>query len=92
MDDMALGALAQRLARIPGVVAVVLGGSRARGTHRPDSDIDLGLYYRGDLDVTALRALAEQETGEQTELTAPGGWGPWVDGGGSSGSWPTRPL
>ncbi len=82
MDDMALGALAQRLTRIPGMVAVVLGGSRARGTHRPDSDIDLGLYYRGDLDVPALRALAEQETGEQTELTAPGGWGPWVDGGG----------
>lgn len=67
---------------IPGVVAVVLGGSRARGTHRPDSDIDLGLYYRGDLEMTALRALAVQEAGEQAELTAPGGWGPWVDGGG----------
>jgi hypothetical protein len=67
---------------IPGVVAVVLGGSRARGTHRPDSDIDLGLYYRGDLDVTALRALAVQEAGEQAELTMPGGWGPWVNGGG----------
>ncbi|MFF3444629.1 nucleotidyltransferase domain-containing protein [Streptosporangium sp. NPDC002721] len=82
MDDMALGTLARRLAEIPGVVAVALGGSRARGTHRPDSDIDLGLYYRGDLDVTALRALAVQESGERTELTEPGGWGPWVDGGG----------
>ncbi|GAA3421642.1 nucleotidyltransferase domain-containing protein [Streptosporangium vulgare] len=82
MDDTALEALARRLAQVPGVVAVVLGGSRARGTHRPDSDIDLGLYYRGDLDVTALRALAARETGEPTELTEPGGWGPWVDGGG----------
>ncbi|MGV9771019.1 nucleotidyltransferase domain-containing protein [Streptosporangium sp. NPDC003464] len=82
VDDVALEALARRLTGIPGVVAVVLGGSRARGTHRPDSDIDLGLYYRGDLDVTALRALAVQETGEQVEITAPGGWGPWVDGGG----------
>ncbi|OUD00031.1 DNA polymerase subunit beta [Streptosporangium minutum] len=82
MDDVALGTLAQRLAEIPGVVGVVLGGSRARGTHRPDSDIDLGLYYRGDLDVAALRALAVQASGEQAELTAPGGWGPWVNGGG----------
>ncbi|MEU8377783.1 nucleotidyltransferase domain-containing protein [Streptosporangium sp. NPDC048865] len=82
MDDTALETLARRLVEVPGVVAVALGGSRARGTHRPDSDIDLGLYYRGDLDVTALRALALHETGERTELTAPGGWGPWVDGGG----------
>ncbi|WP_405144492.1 nucleotidyltransferase domain-containing protein [Sphaerisporangium sp. NBC_01403] len=82
VDDVALGALAQRLVEIPGVVAVVLGGSRARGTHRPDSDFDLGLYYRGDLDVTALRALAVQEAGERAEMTAPGGWGPWVNGGG----------
>ena len=82
MDDTALKVLGQRVAEIPGVVAVALGGSRARGTHRPDSDIDLGLYYRGDLDVTALRALAVQEAGEQAEVTEPGGWGPWVDGGG----------
>ncbi|MFD8531562.1 nucleotidyltransferase domain-containing protein [Streptosporangium canum] len=82
VDDVALGALAQRLVEIPGVVAAVLGGSRARGTHRPDSDIDLGLYYRGDLDVTALRALAVREADERAEMTAPGGWGPWVNGGG----------
>ncbi|GAA4556933.1 nucleotidyltransferase domain-containing protein [Planotetraspora kaengkrachanensis] len=89
MDGVALGELAQRLVEIPGVVAVVLGGSRARGTHRPDSDIDLGLYYRGDLDVAALRALAVRETGEQAGVTEPGGWGPWVDGGGwlTIGDW-----
>ncbi|MEU7894519.1 nucleotidyltransferase domain-containing protein [Nonomuraea sp. NPDC049152] len=82
MDDMRLRELAGRLAGVSGVVGVVLGGSRARGTHRPDSDIDLGLYYRGSLDVEALRALAFEVSGERVEVTAPGGWGPWVDGGG----------
>ena len=38
-------AIAARLAAEPGVVAVVLGGSQARGTAAPDSDVDLGLYY-----------------------------------------------
>jgi predicted nucleotidyltransferase len=42
-----VGALATELAGVPGVAAVVLGGSRAAGTHRPDSDWDLGIYYRG---------------------------------------------
>lgn len=74
--------IARRLAEVDGIVAVALGGSRARGTHRPDSDVDLGLYYRGELDVEALRELARQVTGEPTEVTEPGGWGPWVNGGG----------
>ncbi|RVX41729.1 nucleotidyltransferase-like protein [Nonomuraea polychroma] len=52
MQDEDLHAVAARLAGVPGVAAVVLGGSRARGTHRPDSDIDLGLYYRGRLGCT----------------------------------------
>lgn len=64
------------------MVAVALGGSRARGTHRPDSDIDLGLYYHGSLDVDQLRLLAHDITGTPTGVTEPGGWGPWVDGGG----------
>jgi predicted nucleotidyltransferase len=38
--------LAARLAEVPGVVAVTLGGSRASGRHRPESDWDFGLYYR----------------------------------------------
>ncbi|TMR21259.1 nucleotidyltransferase domain-containing protein [Nonomuraea turkmeniaca] len=82
MQDEDLRALADRLVEVHGVVAVVLGGSRARGTHRPDSDIDLGLYYRERPDVVALRALAREVTGEPTDVTEPGGWGPWVDGGG----------
>jgi hypothetical protein len=73
--------MAGRLAEIPGVVAVVLGGSRAIGTHRPDSDVDLGLYYRAPLDVAALRALAAETADQVLGLSEIGGWGPWVNGG-----------
>ncbi|MBY8881460.1 nucleotidyltransferase domain-containing protein [Actinacidiphila acidipaludis] len=73
--------MAGRLAAVDGVVGVCLGGSRARGTHHPDSDVDLGLYYRKPLDTGALRALAAELTGADVAVTEPGGWGPWVDGG-----------
>ncbi|MER7755784.1 nucleotidyltransferase domain-containing protein [Kitasatospora sp. NPDC097643] len=69
--------MAERLARVPGVVGVALGGSRARGAHRTDSDWDLGVYYRGEVDLAALRALA----GPGVEVAGPGDWGPWVNGG-----------
>lgn len=82
MDDEALRGLARRLQAAGGVAAIALGGSRARGTQRPDSDFDLGLYYRGDLDVAALRRLADEVSDTPTSVTLPGGWGPWVDGGG----------
>nr|WP_199563683.1 MULTISPECIES: nucleotidyltransferase domain-containing protein [unclassified Streptomyces] len=73
--------MAARLTQVPGVRAVMLGGSRARGTHRPDSDWDVGLYYRGTPDVAALAALAAAFQGSPVEVAGPGGWGPWVDGG-----------
>ncbi|MGV9688687.1 nucleotidyltransferase domain-containing protein [Streptomyces sp. NPDC003444] len=73
--------IAHRLSEVEGVVGVCLGGSRARGTHAPDSDYDLGLYYRPSLDTAALRLLAAELTGGPVEVTEPGGWGPWVDGG-----------
>ncbi|MFG2429608.1 nucleotidyltransferase domain-containing protein [Streptomyces sp. NPDC048590] len=76
-----IAAMAAGIAGIPGVEAVVLGGSRARGTHRPDSDWDLGLYYRGALDLPALTALASEAQGSPVEVAGPGGWGPWVNGG-----------
>ncbi|HEY2550431.1 MAG TPA: hypothetical protein VGI64_07625 [Streptosporangiaceae bacterium] len=68
--------IASRLAAIPGVVAVTLGGSQATGRHRPDSDWDFGLYYRGTIDAADVRAL-----GWPGEVTGPGGWGPVVNGG-----------
>ncbi|MGW1026640.1 nucleotidyltransferase domain-containing protein [Streptomyces sp. NPDC002577] len=73
--------MAERLTDVSGVVGVCLGGSRARGAHSPDSDFDLGLYYRPPLDTAALRRLAAELTGAPVEVTEPGGWGPWVDGG-----------
>ncbi|MFC7471759.1 nucleotidyltransferase domain-containing protein [Actinomadura keratinilytica] len=73
--------MARELAAVPGVRAVVLGGSRARGTHRPDSDWDLGVYYRGTPDLGRLAALASAAQGSPVEVAGPGGWGPWVNGG-----------
>jgi predicted nucleotidyltransferase len=76
-----LGDLAVRLCSVDGVVGVMLGGSRARGEHAPTSDHDLGLYYQPPLDTGALRALARAVSGPDAEVTEPGEWGPWVDGG-----------
>ncbi|WP_116998985.1 nucleotidyltransferase domain-containing protein [Desertimonas flava] len=68
--------LADRLAEIPGVVAVTLGGSRAAGTHRADSDWDFGLYYCGTIDPDDVRAL-----GWEGQVFGPGDWGRIVNGG-----------
>jgi hypothetical protein len=73
--------LSQRLVAIPGVVGVMLGGSRARGDHAADSDVDLGLYYRPPLDIAGLGKLAQEVAGPQAKVTERGAWGPWVDGG-----------
>jgi predicted nucleotidyltransferase len=73
--------MARDLVRVEGVVGVTLGGSRARGTADAHSDVDLGVYYRGGLDVPAVRALARTYDAA-AEVSEPGGWGPWVDGGG----------
>ncbi|WP_456300800.1 nucleotidyltransferase domain-containing protein [Variimorphobacter saccharofermentans] len=34
---------------MPCIEGIVLGGSRARGTHMESSDIDIGIYYRSEL-------------------------------------------
>lgn len=79
--DETIETMARRLTAVRGVRAVALGGSRARGTHRPDSDWDLGVYYRGGVDTDALARLASGFTGGRVKVAGPGGWGPWVDGG-----------
>lgn len=75
----AVAGLADALSGLPGVEAVVLGGSRATGTHRPDSDWDLGVYYRasrGSFDPARVRAL-----GHPGQVSKLGEWGPVVHGG-----------
>ncbi|MEN3273990.1 MAG: hypothetical protein V7636_2751, partial [Actinomycetota bacterium] len=68
--------IAEQLRAIPNVVAVVLGGSRAAGTHRPDSDWDFGIYYEGELDVSHVRAL-----GYDGYVAEVGEWSPLMNGG-----------
>lgn len=82
LADDDLDRIAGRLAGVPGVVGVTLGGSRGRGEATEGSDIDLGLYYRDAIDIAALGALARELAGPDARVTVHGGWGPWVDGGG----------
>ncbi|MFI6166811.1 nucleotidyltransferase domain-containing protein [Nocardia sp. NPDC051052] len=77
-DETFLQHVTARLAALPGVHAVTLGGSRAQGTHTPDSDWDLAIYYRDTLDPDDLR-----ETGWPGEVSELGGWGGGVFNGGA---------
>ncbi|GAA4159137.1 nucleotidyltransferase domain-containing protein [Gryllotalpicola daejeonensis] len=56
-DDAFLTHVGERLGSLPGVEAVTLGGSRAEGTNRPDSDWDFSVYYRGHFNPQSLRDL-----------------------------------
>ncbi|MBB5933059.1 nucleotidyltransferase domain-containing protein [Streptomyces zagrosensis] len=76
-DATFLDRVADRLAALPAVRAVTLGGSRAQGTHTPDSDWDMAVYYRGAFEPAELRAVGW--AGEVSEL---GGWGGGVFNGG----------
>ncbi|MBB6636883.1 nucleotidyltransferase domain-containing protein [Cohnella thailandensis] len=71
---------------VDGVNAVVLGGSRARGTESPSSDIDIGVYYDSGkgLDIARLRQVASSLDDDRRDglITEIGGWGPWINGGG----------
>jgi predicted nucleotidyltransferase len=72
------------LIEVDGLQGIVLGGSWASNTQRPDSDIDLGLYYREDnpLDIDHIRKIAnELNDFPDPGVTELGGWGTWVNGG-----------
>ena len=78
MDSLpaAVANVASGLAALPDAAAVVLGGSRATGAHRPASDWDLGVYYRGAFDADGVRRL-----GHAGYVSEPGEWGPIMNGG-----------
>ena len=61
------------LAAMPGTIAVVLRGSRAVSCDDEASDWDLGVYYRGEIDLAALSALGT--------VFPPGSWGRVMNGG-----------
>jgi hypothetical protein len=78
--------IVEQLKGVEGVRAIVLGGSRARGTHTAASDVDVGLYYHPDqpLDLGALERVVRtlDHRPEREPLTPIHGWGPWINGGG----------
>src|SRR5918994_1034069 len=84
--DPPLTRIVPRLAAVPGVVGVVLGGSRARGTANAASDYDVGLYYGPDdpLDTGRLLDAARELADDPAAVTVTpvGGWGPHIVGGG----------
>jgi hypothetical protein len=80
-----LSQLVLELQTVSNVAAVVLGGSHARGFARPDSDLDVGIYYRESTPfaIADVRAVAERAAlpGSNPVVTDFYGWGPWVNGG-----------
>ncbi len=85
MSEAMLDRLTQALAAVPGVAAIALGGSRARGTATPSSDTDIGLYYRSGVepDIEWLRDTAKEMVDDPRAaiVTEVGAWGPWIVGG-----------
>jgi predicted nucleotidyltransferase len=83
--DPLLTRLTSAFAEVPGVQAVVLGGSRARGGAHAASDYDIGLYFEAAVPLdterllAAAKEIADDPTG--TTVTPIGEWGPWIVGG-----------
>ncbi|HYD06593.1 MAG TPA: nucleotidyltransferase domain-containing protein [Reyranella sp.] len=83
-DEALLARLMRALGGVPGIRAIVLGGSRARGEATAQSDYDIGLYYEADhpIDTGRLAKAAMLLPGAaSSSMTAIGEWGPWINGG-----------
>jgi hypothetical protein len=83
-DDVLLGRLVRAFGGVPGIRAIALGGSRARGEATAQSDYDIGLYYEADhpIDIGRLAKAAMLLPGAaSSSVTAIGEWGPWINGG-----------
>jgi hypothetical protein len=77
--------LISSLSQVKGIKAIALGGSYARGTAKPESDIDLGLYYSDVdlLDISNIKEIVIRTSLPNKPSTVTGlyEWGPWVNGG-----------
>lgn len=77
--------LVTTLAQVPGMAAVVLGGSYASGAQHSASDLDIGLYYRPaqPFAIAAVRDVAMQIATPDSSPTVTDfyEWGAWVNGG-----------
>src|ERR1700759_2003555 len=86
LSDPILQRIVPALTEVPGVAAIALGGSRARGTAIETSDYDIGLYYSSEQPFHTIRRLQGvrglPDTPEAAQVTPIGGWGPWIVGGG----------
>ena len=83
-DEVLLGRLVRAFGGVPGIRAIVLGGSRGRGEGSAASDYDIGLYYEPaePIDVGRLAKAAVLLPGAaSSSVTAIGEWGPWINGG-----------
>jgi hypothetical protein len=83
-DDALLAHLVRALGGVPGIRAIVLGGSRARGEAAAQSDYDIGLYYEPaePIDIGRLAKACVLLPGTAgSAVTAIGEWGPWINGG-----------
>jgi predicted nucleotidyltransferase len=79
-----LDQLVAALQQIPGVQAVALGGSYARGTQRDSSDLDIGIYYHEEIPFALddVRSLARSvSVSGDPVVTGFYEWGAWVNGG-----------
>jgi predicted nucleotidyltransferase len=81
-----LSEVVSSVSKLDGIVAIVFGGSRARGTADELSDIDLGIYYDASrpFSTAALGAAAQDLDDRHISglVTEFGAWGPGVNGGG----------
>jgi predicted nucleotidyltransferase len=76
--------LVVRLSAVPGIAAIVLGGSYASGEHHDASDMDIGLYYfeAAPFAIEDIRQIAKDISVDGTPtVTGFYEWGAWVNGG-----------
>jgi len=74
----------RKLSAVPGVAAVVLGGSYASGAYHAKSDLDIGIYYaeNAPFDIEDIRRIAEEISADRPPtVTKFYEWGAWVNGG-----------